>query len=135
MDIHRSTYIKTGLDNQYSFLNEKNQEYVKYDNDIIIKYDIMKAVIFNEVISGTTAVFVDVVNIFGKRALNKTNFKIKTGARETHELCWRKDSVEVTKSTNVSVPEIIPLTKFQSYANNDLFINVASIIKLVKKEL
>ena len=102
---------------------------------IIIKYDIVKAISFNAVISGTTAVFVDVVNIFGKRALNKNNFKIKTGARETHELCWRKDSVEVTKSTNVSVPEIIPLTKFQSYANNDLFINVASIIKLVKKEL
>ena len=40
--------------------------------------------------------------------------------------------MEVTKSSNVSVPEIIPLTKIQKYANNDLFVNFVSIIKSVK---
>ena len=32
--------------------------------------------------------------------------------------------MEVTKSSNVSVREIIPLTKSQKYADNDLFVNV-----------
>ena len=36
------------------------------------------------------------------------------------------------KSSNVSVPEIIPLTKLQRYANNDIFVNVVSRIKSVK---
>ena len=43
--------------------------------------------------------------------------------------------MEVTKSSNVSVPEIIPLTKLQKYANNDLFVNVVSRIKSVKSAL
>ena len=43
--------------------------------------------------------------------------------------------VEVTKSSNVSVTEIIPLTKLQKYANNYLFVNLVSIIKSVKSEL
>ena len=67
-------------------------------NDLISEYDIVKAISFNEGISGTTAVIVDVSNIFGKRTLKKINFKIRTGASETHEVCWRKDSTEVKKS-------------------------------------
>ena len=43
--------------------------------------------------------------------------------------------MEVTKSSNVSVPEIIPLTKPKKYANNDLFLNIVSRIKSVKSEL
>ena len=35
----------------------------------------------------------------------------------------------------MSVPEIIPLTKLQKYADNDIFVNVVSIIKSVKSEL
>ena len=41
----------------------------------------------------------------------------------------------VTKSSNVSVPEIIPLTKLQRYPNNDLFVNVVSRIKSVKSAI
>ena len=40
--------------------------------------------------------------------------------------------MEVTNSSNVSVPEIIPLTRLQKYANNDIFVNVVSVIKSVK---
>ena len=40
--------------------------------------------------------------------------------------------MEVTESSNVSVPENIPLNKLQKYAKNDLFVNVVSIIKSVK---
>ena len=40
--------------------------------------------------------------------------------------------MEVTKSSNVNVPEIIPLTKFQRYAKNDLFVNIVSRIDSVK---
>ena len=40
--------------------------------------------------------------------------------------------MEVTKPSNVSVSDIIPLTKQQRYANNDLFVNVVSSIKSVK---
>ena len=43
--------------------------------------------------------------------------------------------MEVTKSSNVSVPEIIPLNKLQRYANNDIFVNVHSIIKSIKPAL
>ena len=43
--------------------------------------------------------------------------------------------LEVTKSSNVSVPEIIPLTKLQKYANNDLFVNFVSRINSFKSEL
>ena len=66
------------------------------DNDILIEDDIVRAIIFNEGISGTTDVLVDAANLFGKRASNKINFKIRTGSRETHEVCWRKDSVVVS---------------------------------------
>ena len=72
----------------------------------------MRAISFNGGIYGITAVFVDAANIFGKRALNKT-IKIRTGAQVTHELCCLKDLVKVTKSSNVSVPEIIPPNKLQ----------------------
>ena len=43
--------------------------------------------------------------------------------------------MEVTKSSNANVPEIIPLTKLQKYANNDLFIMFISRIKSVKSAL
>ena len=74
----------------------------------------MEAISFNGGISVTTSVLVDAENLFEKRALKKRKFKTRTGAQETHELFWRKDMVEVTKSSNVSVPEIIPLTKLQN---------------------
>ena len=135
MDIHRITDIKNRIGYSLLISQLKIKAYVKYDNDITIKYDIVKDISFNAVISGTTSVFVDVVNIFGCRALKKINIKIKNGALETHEVCWRKDSVEVTKSTNVSVPEIIPLTKLQKYANNDLFVKVVSVINSLYSEL
>ena len=105
------------------------------DNYILIEDDIVKAIGFNGGTYGSRYVLVDAENIFGKRALKKINFKIKTGARETHKVCWRKDSVEVTKSSNVSVPEIIPQTKLQRYANNDLFVNVVSSINSVKSAI
>ena len=74
----------------------------------------MKAVSSNGGISGTTSILVDVDNLFGKRSLKKNKFKIITGAQETHELCWRIYLVEVTKSSNISVPETIPVTKLQN---------------------
>ena len=57
------------------------------DNDIFIEDDIVKAISFNGGFSGTTAGLVDAAALFGKRAFKKINFKIKTGSRETHELC------------------------------------------------
>ena len=35
----------------------------------------------------------------------------------------------------MSVTNIIPLTQLQKYANNDIFLNVVSIIKSVKSEI
>ena len=93
------------------------------------------AISFNEVIFDTTAVIVGADNLFVQRASKKNIFKIRTGSRETHELCWRKYLVEVTKSSNVSVPEIRTLNKLQKYANNDLFVNDASRIKSVISEI
>ena len=43
--------------------------------------------------------------------------------------------MEVTKSSNVSVQEIIQLNKLQRYANNDLLVNAASINKSVNPAL
>ena len=45
--------------------------------------------------------------LFGKITLKKINLKIKTRAQETHEVCWREDFLQVTKSSNVSDTEII----------------------------
>ena len=87
---------------------------MEYDNDVLIEYDIMKTVSFNGGISVTTSVLVDAVNIFRNRSSKIINFKIKTGARETHKVCWRKDLLKVKKTSNVSVPEIIPLTKLKN---------------------
>ena len=70
---------------------------MKDENYILIEDGIVDAVSFRGVVSGTTAVLVDMYNLFGKRALNKIIIKIKNGARETHEVCWRKNLVEVTK--------------------------------------
>ena len=102
------------------------------DNDILNEDDIVRSIGFNVGISGTTAVLVDAEIIFGKRDLKKTSFKIRTGARDTHEAWWWKDLAEVTKSSNVSVPEIILLNKLQRYAKNDIFVNVVSRIESVK---
>ena len=66
------------------------------DNDILVEDDIVKAISFNGTISGTTAFFYQ-ANLFGKRTLKKTNFKIKTGERETHEVCWRKYLLGIKK--------------------------------------
>ena len=123
------------MDTHYLFLNKSFQEYVEDENKILIDDNIVKAISFNVGISGITAVLVDAANLFGKRALNKNIFKIRTRAWEIYELRWRKDSVDVTNSSNKSVTEIIPLTRLQKYANNDLFVNVVSIIKPVKSEL
>ena len=70
-----------------------------------------------------------------EREPRRKKIKIRTGSRETHEFFWRKDSVQVTKSSNMSVTEIIPMTKLQKYANNDLFINIVSRIKSIKSAL
>ena len=99
---------------------------------ILIEYNIVKAVSFNGGISGTTAILVDAKNNFVKRALERINFKTRTVARETHEVCWRKYLVEVKNPSNVSIPAIIPLTKLQRYVNNNIFVNVVSVIKSVK---
>ena len=54
------------------------------DNDTLIEDDIVKAIIFNGGIFGTTAVLVDSAYLFGKKPLKKINFRINTEARETH---------------------------------------------------
>ena len=43
--------------------------------------------------------------------------------------------MEVTKSSNVNVTEMIQLTKLQRYAKNDIFVKVLSRIKSVNPEL
>ena len=58
------------------------------DNNIIIEYDMVKGISFNGGISGTSNFIVNAAALFSKIALNKINFKIKTGAQDTHELCW-----------------------------------------------
>ena len=72
---------KTELDTHYSFFNKNAQACVEDYNDILIEDDIMKTVSVNEEISGITAVIIDAVNLFGKKSLEKINFKIKTGAQ------------------------------------------------------
>ena len=79
-------------------------------NNYILEYDIGKSIGFKGGIYGTMNVLVDAANLFGNRYL-KNKIKIGTVVQETHELFWQKDSMEVTKSSNVSVPEIIQLTK------------------------
>ena len=105
------------------------------DNDILIEDYIVKAIIFNGGISGTTAVLVGAAALFGKRALQKINLKINTEARETHEVCWLEDFVQVTNSLNVSYTEIIHQDKLRNYENNDLFISVVSIFRSVNPAL
>ena len=112
---------KTRLDTHYSFPNKTIQAYVEDDKEILIEYDVLKDIIFNEGISSTTDILVDLVSLFVKISLKINKFKIRTGARETHELCWRKYLVEVIKSSNVSAPENIQQTKLQRYTKNDLF--------------
>ena len=73
---------KHDLDTQYSYINKNFQAYLEDDNDILIEYDIVMAISFNGIISGTTAVLVDAKNIFRRRALKKHKFKIRTGARK-----------------------------------------------------
>ena len=59
---------KTRLNNHYSFINKKFQAYVEDDNNILIEDDTIKAIRFNEGISGTTDVIVDAASIIGKSA-------------------------------------------------------------------
>ena len=50
-------------------------------NYILIQDDIVKAVVFDGGIYGTTDVIVDSENLFGNGDLKKINFKIKTGSQ------------------------------------------------------
>ena len=59
-------------------------------NDILFGDNIVRAISFNRVISVTASVLFDSENLIDKIALKKT-IKTRTGARETHELFWRKD--------------------------------------------
>ena len=102
------------------------------ENNILIKDYIVKAISFIGAISGTTDILVDEAALFGKIVLSKINFKIKTGSQETHVVCWREDLVQVTKSSNVSDPEIFCQDEIRKYENNDLFISLNSIFKSVK---
>ena len=86
MDIHRSIDRKNIIGYSLFISQLKFQSYVEDDNDILIEDDILKAVIFNGGIYGTTSVLVDVGNLFGKQALKKNKFKIRTVAQETHAL-------------------------------------------------
>ena len=81
------------------------------NNDILIEDGIMKSIRFNGGIYVANSVLVDVEALFVKISLNKINFNIKTGERETHEVCWREDFVQVTKSSNISDPEFVHQTK------------------------
>ena len=56
------------------------------DNDILIEDDITRDIIFNGGVYVTTVVLDNAANIFGKRALKKNRFKIRTGAQKKHEL-------------------------------------------------
>ena len=103
MDIHRSTDRKNTIGYSLLIYQYKFQSYVEDDNSILVENDIMKAISFNGGISVTTYILIYETNVFGKRASKKINPKIKTGARETHEVCWQKYLVEVTKPSNVSV--------------------------------
>ena len=58
---------KTILGTHYLFKNKNVQAYVEDENDIVIEYDIVKAISFNGGITGTTAVLFCVENTFGKR--------------------------------------------------------------------
>ena len=105
------------------------QEYVEDNNGIHVENGILKSIRHIGGNYDTKAVLADAGNIFGRKVLKKINIKIKTGAQETHEVFLQKYLVKVTKSSNVSVQEIIQLNKLQRYANNDLFVNVATINK------
>ena len=65
-------------------------------NDILIEDDVVKFISFNGGIYGTNAVIVDAAIIFVNIAFK--NIIIRTGARETYELLWQKDSVELKNS-------------------------------------
>ena len=108
------------------------QAYMEDGNYITIEDYIGRVIIFNGDISGNTAVLVDAANIFENRALKKINPKIRTEAAETHEAFWQTDSVQVTKSSNASVPQIIPLNKLQRSAKKYLFVNVVYRIESAK---
>ena len=101
-------------------------------NDILIEDDIVKATSFNVGIFGTSAVLVDSDDLFGKRALEKMDFKINTESGETHEECWREYFGQGTKSSNFSDPEIIHQDKLLRYENNDLFVSVVSTFESAK---
>ena len=58
--------------------------YIYIFNGILIYDDIMKAKSFNGGNSGTTAVLEYAAVFHGKRSLKKINFKMNTGAWDTH---------------------------------------------------
>ena len=75
MDIHRSTDRKKHNWILTIHFSIKFQAYVEDDNDIIIEDDIVKAMSFYGRIYGTTAVLIDVVDLFGKGSLRGGNSK------------------------------------------------------------
>ena len=72
----------------------KIEAYVKNDNDIIIEDNIVQDLILMEVFLVPLILFLMQRISLERGPLKKINFKTRTGAQETHELCWQKDSAE-----------------------------------------
>ena len=71
MGIHRSTDNKNTIGYLLLISQKQIEAYVKYENDILIEYNIVKVISFNGYTYGTTYVLVDAAKLVVKRASKK----------------------------------------------------------------
>lgn len=116
------TEAQTGrgcLDTHFSYINIWLKSYVEDGFNVTMEEDIVKALSHRGGIAGTTAVLVDATTLHGT-TLNKPFHCHGIGARETHEIVWNNDEVEVIASSGISTPIIVSKEKLDAYAKNKL---------------
>lgn len=131
------TEAQTGrgrLDTHFSYVNTVLRSYVEDGHDINLEEDIVKALSHRGGIAGTHAVLLDATWLSGK-ALSKS-FKARyTGSRETHEIQWCAEKVNIIKSSGITDPEIITSATLQLHKKQCLQVEITMEFNSTKQVL
>ena len=116
------TEAQTGrgrLDTHFSYINIMLRSYVEDGHNIDLEEDIVKALSYRGGLAGTTVVLVDASDLTGK-TLHKSFHCNGIGSRETHEIVWKGDIINVFASSNVTAPISVHKTHLEKFIKNEL---------------
>ena len=119
MDFTEAQTGRGRLDTHFSYINIILRSYVEDGHNIDLEEDIVRALSYRGGLSGTTVVLVEASDLTGK-TLHKSFHCNGIGSRETHEIVWKEDSVNVFASSNITSPISVHKTHLDKFITNEL---------------